>query len=440
MVDDDELARLRAQVAALRTELDQRDSSPAQLPRWTGSGSKRWRLTFAGLFIALGAILAPTSVVATWAHDVIGDTERYMETVAPLASDPAVKRAVTDRVTEVIVESLSVDDLTANTLDALARQDFVPPKAAPLLTGLQSPINNAFHSFVHGTVQNVVDSENFERVWLAANREAHEQAVAILTNQKGEHVDVTDGEVSINIAGFVEAAKSRLIDRGFELAERIPAVNASFVMFHSTSLEKAQTAFSLLDTGARILPLLALLALVGGILLAPGRRAALLGAGIAVGTSMLALSLVLNVTRPFYLEAVPDEVLPNDAAAAIYDQFTQFLTTSLRAIVILALVITITAYLLADHGTGKTIRSGLVRAVRRVHDRFSIFRGPISAFVTRNRTFVRTAVIAVGVHIYILLPYPSGASALVIVIVVVIGVAIAELFVNRRNTPPHANT
>jgi len=427
MTDDEELVRLRTEVATLRSALEAQ--TPSSTTGTTAAESNRTRLIFAGILIAMGAVLAPISVVAIWAHDVVGDTDRYVETVTPLSSNPAVKTAITDRVAEVIIESLSVDELAASALGAVAQQDFVPPKATPLIPGLEVPVASAIDNFVHGTVEEVVDSEGFEQAWVAANREAHEQAVALLMNENSEDIDVPDGQVSINIAGFVDAAKNLLIDRGFEMAERIPEINASFAVFHSASLYKAQTAFSLLDTGARVLPLLALAFLCGGILVAPSRRVAILGTGIAVAAMMVALGILLNIVRPFYLQAVPDDVLPNAAAAVVFDQFTQFLTTSLRAVAVIALVITVAAFLRAERGAGKMIRTGAGRAIVRARERFSLFRGPASRFITRYRKLARTAVIAACAMVYILLPHPSGASALAIAIAMVICLTIIELFV-----------
>jgi hypothetical protein len=60
-----EIARLRAQVAAL------------QKPR------HRLRSFFAAVFIVLAWILAPLSVVAAWTSSIVGDTNRYVHTVAP---------------------------------------------------------------------------------------------------------------------------------------------------------------------------------------------------------------------------------------------------------------------------------------------------------------------------------------------------------------------
>lgn len=60
---------------------------------------QRWRSLVATLLIVIGCILAPLAGVAVWAKSQVTDTDRYVATVAPLASDPAIQNAVADKVT-----------------------------------------------------------------------------------------------------------------------------------------------------------------------------------------------------------------------------------------------------------------------------------------------------------------------------------------------------
>ena len=98
--DADELARLREEVARLRAS---QESSPSRDQRgW-------WRPVVAGLLVALAALLAPLSVLSTWASGQIQETDRYLETVGPLASHPAVQDAIVVRGEEVIDSYLDLD-------------------------------------------------------------------------------------------------------------------------------------------------------------------------------------------------------------------------------------------------------------------------------------------------------------------------------------------
>ena len=83
-----ELSRLRAENAALRA---QGQAAAAPRPPRPG-GRQRWRSIVAVLLIVLGCVLAPLAGVAVWARNQVTNTERYIRTVAPLASDPAIHR------------------------------------------------------------------------------------------------------------------------------------------------------------------------------------------------------------------------------------------------------------------------------------------------------------------------------------------------------------
>ena len=67
---------------------------------------------------------------------------------------------------------------------------------------------------VQGQVLRVVSSDRFATVWAEANRAVHAQLVATLTGQTREGVEITDGQVALDIAPFVEVVKERLVDRG----------------------------------------------------------------------------------------------------------------------------------------------------------------------------------------------------------------------------------
>ena len=101
-----ELLRLRAQVA---------ESAGA---RHRGMRSAlRW--TLSGFLIFLVAVLTLGSLVAGFARSEILDTDRYVETVTPLASDPAVQADVADQVTRQLSERLDIEKVTAEALTAL---------------------------------------------------------------------------------------------------------------------------------------------------------------------------------------------------------------------------------------------------------------------------------------------------------------------------------
>lgn len=88
-----ELSRLRAEIVALRAR-GQAAAGPRP-PR--PGGRQRWRTIVASLLIVLGCVLAPLGGVAVWARNQVTNIDRYVRTVAQLASDPAIWRAIADQ-------------------------------------------------------------------------------------------------------------------------------------------------------------------------------------------------------------------------------------------------------------------------------------------------------------------------------------------------------
>src|SRR4051794_9649148 len=336
-----EIERLRAEVTRLQAEAADREraSTPPRSPGRSHSGL-RW--LGAGVLLVIVALLAPLAVVATWVHDEISDTDRYVQTVTPLASDPAVQQAVVTRVTNGIFTRLDVEAVTQQAVDALAAQG-LPPRIANSLSSLSTPLANGVRSFIENGVGKLVRSNEFQQAWVAANREAHTQMVAVLTGKDTGTIQVSGDTVSVNLAAVIDAVKKRLEDAGFALASRIPEVNAQFTIVQSADIAKAQTGFRVLSALARTLPLAALLLFAAAIALAPARRKALVLGALAVAASMVLLGAALNGFRILYLDSIPP-TMSQDAAAAVYDTLVGFIRLNLRAVLVLFLAVAAIAW------------------------------------------------------------------------------------------------
>ncbi len=177
----EEVARLRARVTELEAELRQPGHpAPSRAPR-----DSRWRALGSVVLIIAACLVAPVSVTSVWASSVLSDTDRYVQTVAPVAEDPGVQAAITDAVTAAIMESLDVEALTSETLDALAQNENLPPRVATALPALAVPLAQGIESFTRDQVSNLVASDRFQELWTEVNRAAHTQVVRLLEGNEG---------------------------------------------------------------------------------------------------------------------------------------------------------------------------------------------------------------------------------------------------------------
>ena len=178
-------------------------------------------MSFVALLLA--CVLAPLSVLSVWASTYVSDTDQYVATVAPLADDPEIQRAVAAEVTTAVLTAVDVEGVTADLLDTLASQDQVPPRVATALPALAGPITSGVEGFAQTQVERVLASEEFATLWAEVNRVAHTQVVRLLEGDPDGAVTAQDDTVTLNLAPIIERVKQELLDRGFSLADNIPS-------------------------------------------------------------------------------------------------------------------------------------------------------------------------------------------------------------------------
>ncbi|MEV7324180.1 hypothetical protein [Streptomyces sp. NPDC093970] len=413
----DELAELRGRLTALENE------------RALRASRHHGRSLLGAVLVVLGCLLAPLSVVAAWAADVVGDTDRYVATVAPLASDPAVRGAVANRATDALMTRLDLPALLADVTPADR------PRLQQALGGrLGGALEGAVRGFVHDQALKVASSRAFETVWTDANRRIHSSVDKALTGSGGGAVRLTGDAVTLDLGPLVDQVKQRLVDAGLTPAEHIPAVHADFTLVRSDQIGKVRTWVRLLQLAGNWLPVLAVLLVAAGVLLAVRRRRALVAGcvGVAVATGLLGVGL--SVFRAVYLDRLPADVSP-DAAAAVYDALVRFLRTTVRMVVALAVVVAVGAWL-----TGPGRYAGLVRglwssgigAVRATADHAGLRTGPVGPFVGRHRAWIGRLLVAVSLLVYLLWSYPTGWVVVGIALCLLFALAVVEFLAERE--------
>ncbi|MFJ9519577.1 hypothetical protein ACIRPK_15110 [Kitasatospora sp. NPDC101801] len=387
----------------------------------------RVRSFCAVLLILLACVLTPLSAVAAWTNSQVGDTDRYLATVTPLAENPAVRAAVTDRATTEIMKHLPVGTLL----------DEVTPDQRPLLNAalgrVSSAITDGLTGFVHNQVQKVVESDAFVTVWVAVNRNAHAAVDRILTGEGGGAVQARGDTVTLDLAPLIDQVKTRLVADGLGIAAKIPEIHTDFVLVQSDAVPKARTAFRLLDLAGFWLPVLTVLCAGAGVLLAGRRRRALVTAALGVAAGAALLGLGLTVFRAFYQDRLPAGV--NQAAAtAVYDALVHYLRNTVRAVVVLGVLVAFGAWV-----SGRGRWAGTVRgfweagfgAVRGVAGRAGLRLGPVGRFVHRFKGWLVGVVLAGFVLAFLLWGYPTGAVVLWLGVGLLGALAVLELLDDR---------
>ncbi len=394
-----EVAALEAEIERLRRRNAQLESPTAVRVRHAA------RTTGVVILIIIGALCLTLAVPAVWARNQVLNTDRYVATMEPLATNADVQASVEAAINRQIAARFDIGAFVDQTL---------PPQAA----GLKAPIESAVSGLISTAVHKAVQSDAFATLWTAANRTAHDSLVGILTGEgQGNVVTVANGAVLLNLGPIIEAVKARLVAAGLTIAAQIPAVGATIEIAQLQGIDKAQAAVRALNTLANWLPWVGLAAFAGAIALARGRRRkALLWAALGTAIGMVLLRLGLVVVRGVYLDQMPTDVMSPQASAYVFDTVTRFLRDGIRLVFVIALVVAAIAILLGRRAAIARASGAVARTSRRSWS--SLSGGPVGATVEQHTMAVGGAVLAAGALVLVLWNNPSGLVVLVIVIVV----------------------
>lgn len=391
-------------VLAENEELRRRNE---ELEKGIGHSGWRGRLRAAVVvvLVVLGTLLATVSAPAIWGRNLVLNTDRYVETLTPLASDPGIQAAVVK----------AIDAQFAAHVDVRAFvEDVLPPRAAPLA----GPIESAMNSLVDRVATAFVQSNAFKSIWIGANRAAHSALVAILTGENTsdrQALEVQNGTLTLNLGTVIAAVKQRLVDAGLTIAANVPVVGATIQIAQVKGLEQARSYTRLLDRTADWLPLLALACFAGALVATRRRRRTLVISALSVAGGMLAIGLGLAIARSLYLDSLPLKYLTTKSAADLFDTTVRFLRYGLRVVLVSALLIALIAWLTGPSRPARSLRRGIIGSARGVTKRWNDNR--YAQIVAANRGIISIAITSVAALILALWTNPGVITVLLIVVV-----------------------
>ena len=368
-----ELDRLRAERDALSVKLDRRAERKAR--------GGRIRRAVVLVMVALTIVLIPLTATVTWAHQTLFNTTRWEQTVGPLASDPAIINAASNKIVNQIYTSVDPEAKISDALTALQQQ---VPKLPSAVTALAGPIADGMKGFITDQVNKVLSSPQFQTFWVDATSKLQQQVVAVL-NGESTNIQTVDGMVVLNLVPVLNqvlanmsGTLSSLLGKditlptisGNELPSEVcqkistalgrpePANCGQIALFPASNLEAAQNAvgrFNRWFVGLLILtPLLA----IGAIWLSRRHRRTALQ--IAVG-GVLGLVVIRRLTM--YLEGRLVGAAQDKAAGqALVDQVLHLFFNLTLALGIIGLVVVAVLLLTGPYRWARALRSAVARA------------------------------------------------------------------------------
>jgi hypothetical protein len=325
--------------------------------------------------VALASISTFVSGVAVWAHQVVFSTDKWVETVGPLAED----EAVTDALAAFLVEELMT------VIDAQGLAENALPDEADFLA---APLTSAFEGFVTDQVEKMLESEQFQTFWVEANRVAHEQAIRLLEGKPGV-VTVTEGEVTLNLLPLMTRILVELDDFGVlpsrfsvpDITRDTPVTEANammaealgvdldpdfgqIVVYQSDQLAAIQDAVATFDDLVEGVVVLTIVLYAAAVIISVNRRRTVLQLGLSLVGAIIVAAAIINAAMNHVLNLVSDET-DRSAASAAVRIVLQSLREIERAVTLVALLAAAIAFLSGDSTWAVRIRRFFRQAIRR---------------------------------------------------------------------------
>ncbi|MEU3612765.1 hypothetical protein ABZ725_10710 [Streptomyces sp. NPDC006872] len=255
--------------------------------------SRSLRTALSAALIALSCLFTPFGALAAWAAYGLTDTRGYVTTMAPLASDPAVRDAVADTVG-----------------DGVARESGLNPV------------------FLREAVRSFTATRAYRSAWDAGNEAAHTAVMhALRDDGRDSREGRADEPVTVDLATVTAPLRRQLTVDHVPFAERIPVEHTRVALLPSDDLTALRKGYRVLDVAGFWLPLTAVVFAVAGIAVAACRRRAITATALGTALGGAFLGLAVAVGRRLTLADLPDPA-HRPAAGAVYDALTATLRTA----------------------------------------------------------------------------------------------------------------
>jgi hypothetical protein len=340
------------------------DTSGKRPPR-----ARRTRGVIAWVLIVLASLLIPISILSAWAIGTITNTDQYVATMAPLARDPIVVNHLATRATDALFSTHVVQNKVSEVL---------PAKAKPIV----QPIVSEVKTYVHGIALQVLESEQFGKLWDQLNRRTHSAVVDILTGKQSALTKRLEkgGAIALNLSPALNNIIDRANSRGVTLFNPLRSVlsengSLSFTVVTQQQVAKFSGVFNLVVKLGWAVPITAVLLGLIGVAVAVRRRKTLLRLSIGVALMTIVLLTALSLGRNVFTHQAVVHHLDTAVAGTVWDTLLRFLKADLRWMLLGAVIVAFFAWVFGPARYAVWIRRHVAAGARWVSDQAKSLSG-----------------------------------------------------------------
>lgn len=303
------------------------------------------RTIAAGLCLAIATVLLPLGMLSYWGQKTLTDTEQFVATVQPLASDPEIIDAIADTVATALTKNVNLE----------AEVEKVLP---PIAESLAGPISAAIPTFVKQVTIKVLSTEQFQKIWTKTVGTLQSAIVKALSGDTDGPVTASNGQIVLDTGEVIDEVKQMLAQKGLKsIADRPtpPAADREIVLLNSEQVAQAQTIYKLTVPIATWLIAVVALFFIAAIALAHrrARMVGYVGIGILIGAGVLRLGLAI---APDFISNTFIGTPFQAASVVFFNTLTSYLKDGTALILIVGILLAVGGWICSDQRYAVALR------------------------------------------------------------------------------------
>jgi hypothetical protein len=325
-----------------------------------------------GILVGIGCLSLVASIAVHWTERQVLNTNNWVEMVGPLPQNPVVASALSNYAVAQLYSAVDVTQVITNAL---------PDKAQFLAV----PLSNELKTLAISTGQKVVVSDQFNQVWVAANRTAIGGLVAVGRSTPaqppaGTTIKVGKVNLNFNITDLDKLVTEKLGSSGNGVFTNITKqLNTIQIGLKSTATQ-IRSDFKKIDYANAVLPYLTVASLIAAVAIAKRRRKVILAASVTTMVLTLLQLIGLHSLRPAILNAVQNASY-RPAVSVIYSTVVHTFNDMVGTVLVVSTIVYFGVALLTGKGRiAKMVKSWAM------WDKLA--KSPVASYTRKGRALV----------------------------------------------------
>jgi hypothetical protein len=395
------------------------------------------RAWISAILLIVAMVLTPVAIVAHWATSEVTNTERFVSTLSPLASNPEVQKVIIDEVTGLITEQVDIPEITDSLFTGLGKALNLPPKAQDALDLLVSPVANGVDSLITNVVTTAVESDAFQKAWTKTLTLTQEQTVALLSGDPDSILQLSnDGTLSLPLKPIIVEIKATLVKQGVGFANAIPEVDKSITLGKVPELAIARVIYQVGVGIGTWLPWIVAGLFAAGIGFARKRPRAILATSVVFAVLMGFMAFLFGSGR-IVATTVIDPGL-SAAVGVVYDALVSYVVNVVAALGLIAIFTAIAAWAFGASETAEKFRgfaNKQITTVRTFVDPENARLGKATPVLHKYRIVARVVILG-GLALILTAIQPATIAAVIWLGIVALVLLFAYEVLQRATVTP----